>query len=118
MQEIGTDRPEQRLTTSRRGQGGTQGAVSLLDERPTQEPKIPTTPHGSKIWNRPVFSEHTVTTSEQEARGRGTTPISKETETDLSKEGHSQQETATIEFVTVNVFITLPLVHVLPETQN
>ena len=53
---------------------------------------------------------------QRKRRGSEVQPLSaKRQRQTFSEEGQSQQETVTIEFVTVNVFISLPLVHVLPE---
>ena len=51
-------------------------------------------------------------------RGSEVQPLStKKQRQTLPEEGQSQQETVTVESVPVNVFMSLPLVHVLPEMQ-
>ena len=106
-----------------------KGAAPLLFgetfERRMKELKMPAALYGSETWDRPVFSEGPLPLSrsggrqlQRKRQGSEVQPLStKKQRQTLPEEGQSQQETVTVESVTVNVFMSLPLVHVLPEMQ-
>ena len=79
--------------------------------------------HGSKIRTGPVFSTGPPPLPrtwrqqlQMKRRGSEIQPIPPKRERQtLPEEGELYQETVTIEFVTVNVFMSFPLIHVMPE---